>query len=86
MAKPLPIFHVPTSGPTEGSHVHQFAPEWRKPMSVEPEQIGAFFKPGNGIIEPTLQPPPELKMAGIQGERRFLARIPLPSWWGHNTL
>ncbi|CAM9212212.1 unnamed protein product [Ectocarpus sp. 6 AP-2014] len=68
MAKPLPIFHVPTSGPTEGSHVHQFAPEWRKPMSVEPEQIGAFFKPGNGIIEPTLQPPPELRMAGIQGK------------------
>ncbi|CAM9454886.1 unnamed protein product, partial [Hapterophycus canaliculatus] len=37
-------------------------------QTVEPEQLGAFFKPGNGVIEPTSQPPPELRIAGIQGK------------------
>lgn len=36
--------------------------------TVEPEQLGAFLKPGGGVMEPTMLPPPELKMGGIQGE------------------
>lgn len=40
----------------------------RRAQTIEPEQLGAFFKPGGGVIEPTVQPPPELRMAGIQGE------------------
>lgn len=37
-------------------------------QTVEPEQLGAFFKPGGGVVEPTFQPPPELRLGGIQGE------------------
>ena len=37
-------------------------------QTVEPEQLGAFYKPGGGVIEPTLHPPPDLRMGGIQGE------------------
>lgn len=35
MTKALMILRVPQSGPAEGTHMHQFAPEWRKPMVSE---------------------------------------------------
>eukprot|EP00904_Undaria_pinnatifida_P012958 jgi/Undpi1/8793/HiC_scaffold_25.g11255.m1 len=67
MTKALVTLRVP-GAPLDGSHTLHFTSEWRKPMTIEPEQLGAFYKPGDGVIEPTLQPPPDLRMGGIQGK------------------
>lgn len=40
-------------------------------QAVDPEQIAAFLKPGGGVIEPTADPPLELKTQGLLGEQLF---------------
>lgn len=37
-------------------------------QALELERIGAFLKPGGGAVEPTNQPPPEIRVGGILGK------------------